>query len=75
MTEEYPDLQAIFYHEMVECVDLMNYTRYSLKQTLGQSLFAIMLLMSILFLSSLEISQLFPVLWVRIWMAIGNYLS
>uniref|UniRef100_A0A914V8W6 Uncharacterized protein n=1 Tax=Plectus sambesii TaxID=2011161 RepID=A0A914V8W6_9BILA len=64
VTEDHPELNAIFYHEMVECVDLMNYTRYSLKQTLGQSLLAIMLLMSILFLSSLDSSQLFPVIWV-----------
>ncbi len=65
MTEEYKDLDVIFFHEMVECVDLMNYTRYNLKQSLGQSMVAIILLMSVLFFSSLDVSQLFPVVWVR----------
>jgi hypothetical protein len=65
VTDEFKDLDAIFFHEMVECVDLMNYTRYNLKQSLGQSMVAIILLMSVLFFSSLDMSQLFPVVWVR----------
>uniref|UniRef100_A0A914V990 SSD domain-containing protein n=1 Tax=Plectus sambesii TaxID=2011161 RepID=A0A914V990_9BILA len=64
LTQEYSEWDAIFFHEMIECVDLMNYTRYNLKQSLGQSMIAIILLMSVLFFSSLSVDQLFPVVWV-----------